>query len=124
MSLTIKEIKEKLNNGEDFAALAKEYSTDTANAANGGELGTFSKGQMVKEFEDSVFALKEGEISDPVKTQFGYHIIKLDDKHEHKASFDEMKEQVKSTYQMIKRQENYLKVVNELSKKAEVKKYY
>lgn len=74
---TAKEVKEKLNNGEDFAALAKEYSTDTANAANGGELGTFSRGQMVKEFEDAAFALKEGEISEPIKTQFGYHIIKL-----------------------------------------------
>lgn len=74
---TAKEVKEKIDNGEDFAKLAKEYSTDTANASNGGELGTFSKGQMVKEFEDAVFALKEGEISGPVKTQFGYHIIKL-----------------------------------------------
>lgn len=74
---TAKEVKEKLNNGEDFATLAKEYSKDTANAANGGELGTFSRGQMVKEFEDAAFALKEGEISDPIKTQFGYHIIKL-----------------------------------------------
>ena len=74
---TAKEIKEKLDNGEDFAKLAKEYSKDSANAENGGNLGTFSKGQMVKEFEDAVFNLKEGEISNPVKTQFGYHIIKL-----------------------------------------------
>ena len=74
---TAKEVKEKLDKGEDFAALAKEYSKDTANAANGGDLGTFSRGQMVKEFEDAAFALKEGEISDPIKTQFGYHIIKV-----------------------------------------------
>ncbi len=74
---TAKEVKAKLDKGEDFAALAKEYSKDTANAANGGELGTFSRGQMVKEFEDAAFALKEGEISEPIKTQFGYHIIKL-----------------------------------------------
>lgn len=74
---TAKEVKEKLDKGEDFAKLAKEYSKDTANAENGGNLGEFSKGQMVKEFEDAVFALKEGEISEPIKTQFGYHIIKL-----------------------------------------------
>ena len=74
---TANEIKEKLDNGEDFADLAKEYSKDTANAANGGNLGTFSRGQMVKEFEDAAFKLKEGEISEPIKTQFGYHIIKI-----------------------------------------------
>ena len=79
---------------------------------------------MVKEFQEGLDSIDEGEISDVIKSQFGYHIIKLDNKQEHQASFDEMKEQVKNTYQMIKRQENYLKVVNELAKKAEVKKYY
>ena len=71
---TAKEIKEKIDNGEDFAKLAEEYSTDTASAKNGGSVGAFAKGQMVKEFEDAAFAMKEGEVSDPVKSQFGYHI--------------------------------------------------
>lgn len=88
---TANEIKAKLDNGEDFAKLAKEYSKDTASAKNGGELGAFAKGQMVKEFEDAAFSMKEGEISNPVKSQFGYHIIKLNSK---KDSYEDSKEEI------------------------------
>lgn len=63
----------------DFAALAKEFSQDSATAASGGDLGYFKKGTMVTEFEDVAFGLKEGQISQPVKTVYGYHIIKLID---------------------------------------------
>ncbi|MBE2905595.1 peptidylprolyl isomerase PrsA [Anoxybacillus flavithermus] len=90
---TAKEIKAKLEKGEDFAKLAKEYSKDTVSAQNGGDLGWFGPGKMVEEFEKAAYALKVGEISDPVKTQFGYHIIKVTDKEE-KKSFDEMKEEI------------------------------
>lgn len=71
-------IKKELDGGADFTKLAKEKSLDTGSAENGGSLGQFSPGQMVKEFDEKVFSMKPGEISDPVKTQFGFHIIKLD----------------------------------------------
>ncbi|WP_041638870.1 peptidylprolyl isomerase [Anoxybacillus flavithermus] len=90
---TAKDIKAKLEKGEDFAKLAKEYSKDTGSAQNGGDLGWFGPGKMVEEFEKAAYALNVGEISDPVKTQFGYHIIKVTDK-EKKKSFDEMKEEI------------------------------
>jgi peptidyl-prolyl cis-trans isomerase C len=75
-----KKILERLKKGEDFAQLAKKYSIDTVSAKNGGELGYFSRGQMVPEFEAAASRLKPGEISRPVKTKFGYHIIKVTDK--------------------------------------------
>ena len=71
-----KEVIVKLNNGEDFAELAKEYSDDTASAKEGGKLGYFNRGEMVSAFEEAAIALKVGEYSKtPVKTEFGYHII-------------------------------------------------
>lgn len=71
---------ERLNKGEDFAELAKELSTDTGSGLNGGDLDYFSYGQMVKPFSESAFALEIGEVSQPVQSDFGYHIIKLTDK--------------------------------------------
>src|SRR5687768_11592604 len=68
--------------GGDFAALAKKYSQDETNAAQGGDLDYFGRGRMVGAFETAAFALKPGEVSDLVKTEFGYHIIKLTDKKE------------------------------------------
>ncbi|WP_254871034.1 peptidylprolyl isomerase [Bacillus sp. Marseille-Q1617] len=93
---TAKEVKGKLDEGGDFAELAKEYSTDTSNAESGGELGFFAKGEMVAEFEEKAFSMKAGEISEPVKTEFGYHIIKVTDKKEAKeAVLDDHKEEIK-----------------------------
>ena len=72
------EIEKRLKAGEDFAKIAKEESADTGSGANGGELGMFKHGQMVKPFEDAAFALQPGQISDPVKSQFGYHVIQTE----------------------------------------------
>ena len=69
------EIKAKIANGESFANLAKQHSIDSSKK-RGGDLGFFGRGMMVQEFEKAAFALEKGQISDIVKTQFGYHIIK------------------------------------------------
>ena len=69
------EIKTKITNGESFANLAKQYSIDSSKK-RGGDLGFFGRGMMVQEFEKAAFALEKGQVSDIVKTQFGYHIIK------------------------------------------------
>jgi peptidyl-prolyl cis-trans isomerase D len=74
---TAETIRQQLVNGADFAALAAKYSIDTATKDKGGDLGWFAKGVMVPEFEQVAFSMKVGEISQPVKTQFGYHIIQV-----------------------------------------------
>lgn len=71
------QVVERLNNGETFEALAKELSQDPSNADKGGNLGFFSRGVMVKPFEDVAFSLSAGQVSEPVQTQFGFHIIKV-----------------------------------------------
>ncbi|WP_432667708.1 peptidylprolyl isomerase [Wukongibacter baidiensis] len=92
------EVKNKLLAGEDFSKLAKEYSLDPGSKENGGDLGYVVRGQMVPEFEDAVFTLEVGKISDPVKTQYGYHIIKVEEIKEAKeANYDESKEEIKET---------------------------
>jgi len=95
---TAKEVKQKLDDGEDFADLAKEYSTDTATKENGGELGYFSSGQMVEEFEKAAFAMDVDEISDPVETTNGWHIIKVTGhKDAVEAKLDDHKDEIKDT---------------------------
>lgn len=77
------EIAQRARNGEDFAALAEEHSEDPSAGGNRGDLGFFGKGQMVPEFEEAAFALQnEGDIAGPVKTQFGYHVIRLQARRE------------------------------------------
>ncbi|MGK7376737.1 foldase protein PrsA [Planococcus sp. 1R117A] len=92
------EVASKLADGGDFAELAKEYSTDAATADNGGELGWFGAGKMAPEFEKAAFAMKADEISEPVETEFGFHIIKVTDKKEaQKATLENSKEKIEET---------------------------
>jgi parvulin-like peptidyl-prolyl isomerase len=82
-------LREKIVAGGDFAAIAKAESDDTGTGQNGGDLGSFPKGQMVPEFDKAVFALEPGKLSEPVKTQFGYHLIMVSS-HDAKA-FDDVR---------------------------------
>jgi len=91
-----KAIIAQLKNGADFATLAKEKSKDPG-AADGGDLGYFTKEQMVPEFAEAAFKLDKGQISDPVKTQFGWHVIKVEDKRtKPKPTFDQVKGQIEN----------------------------
>lgn len=93
---TAREVKEKIDKGGDFEELAKEYSTDTGTKDKGGDLGYFGKGKMVKEFEDAAFSLDIGEVSEPVKSEYGFHIIKVEDRKEAKeANYEESKEEIR-----------------------------
>lgn len=120
---TANEVKKKLDDGEDFAKLAKEYSKDEANAESGGELGFFGKGKMVKEFEDKAFSMKVDEISDPVKTEHGYHIIKVTDKKEAKeAKLADHKDEIKEQLFDQKLQTEYQTWLNEKKEDYKIKK--
>jgi peptidyl-prolyl cis-trans isomerase C len=93
-----KAIVEQLKGGADFAALAKEKSEDKGSGANGGELGWFTKEVMVKEFADAAFAMKPGEFSQaPVKSQFGWHVIKLEERRTQPApTLDSQRDQIRA----------------------------
>jgi len=112
------EVLKKAKSGEEFSELAKEYSDDPRSAANGGDLGYFTKGQMVQPFEEAAFSLKPGEISGLVESEYGYHIIKVYDKIDKQLSFDEVKDQIKKT--LI--EDKYMENIESISKKAKVEK--
>ncbi|SHJ82274.1 peptidyl-prolyl cis-trans isomerase C [Hathewaya proteolytica DSM 3090] len=115
-----KEIIERINKGEAFEDLAKEYS-NCPSSEKGGDLGQFTRGQMVPEFDQAVFAMKVGDVSGLVKTQFGHHIIKVTDKKEAGImSFEEVKNQVINTVLSMKQQETYLSKSQALADKYQV----
>lgn len=92
------EVKAKLDDGDDFAKLAAEYSTDTSNADSGGALGEFGAGEMAAEFEAAAFSMKVDEISEPVETEYGFHIIQLTGKTDAvDANLEDSKEQIKES---------------------------
>jgi peptidyl-prolyl cis-trans isomerase C len=110
-----KGIEAELKKGADFAQLAKTKSKDPG-ASDGGDLGFFTKDQMVPEFANVAFALEPGKISDPVKTQFGWHIIKVEEKRNRKApDFDQVKAQIE-TYVTRKAQAEYVAKLREGAK--------
>jgi peptidyl-prolyl cis-trans isomerase C len=111
------QIAAKLKANGDFAALATEHSKDPGSKANGGSLGFFGKGQMVPVFEETAFKLAKGEVSAPVQSQFGWHIIKLDDKRVREAPpFDQLKERIMQSLVSQKAQA----IATELRTKAKV----
>lgn len=90
------DVLKKAKGGDDFAKLATEYSDDPGSKTKGGELGYFPRGNMVPEFENAAFNLKQGEISDVIETPYGYHIIKAEDKKAAEMpAFDSIKDQVR-----------------------------
>lgn len=117
-------IKEEIDKGLEFAVAAKKYSIDPSKA-NGGSLGKFPKGVMVKEFQDGLDSINIGEVSKPIKSQFGYHLIKLENKENvDTTSFDKIKDQVYQRLLMVKRQEAYLDKLSKIKKDLDIKKYY
>ena len=112
----------KIKAGEDFSTLAKTEST-CPSSKQGGDLGYFSKGQMVAPFEKAAFALKPGEVSDVVETQFGYHIIKLTEKKDAGVvKFDTVKEKILDFLKNQKIQKGVSDYLNELREKAKIEK--
>lgn len=114
------EILKNIKNGQSFEDAAKEHST-CPSKDRGGDLGEFTRGSMVPEFEDAAFASDLGLVDQAVKTEFGYHIIKVVEKNEAQTpDFEEVKEQVKQTMIQSKQQEAYMEKTNELKEKYTV----
>jgi peptidyl-prolyl cis-trans isomerase C len=92
-----RDLFEKIAHGSDFAQLAKEHSKDPGSKDQGGELGYFKRGQMVPQFEEAAFRLNKGEVGEPFETQFGWHVVRVDDKRQRTApTFEAVKERVRA----------------------------
>lgn len=112
------DLLEQLNRGEDFAALAEAHSKDPGSAQRGGSLGSFTRGRMVEPFENAVFALDEGEITaEPVQSQFGWHIIRLDSRGEVEIP---PLQQVAGQLQQLLVRDAYLEAVAGLKEAAQI----
>ncbi|MDX1353173.1 MAG: peptidylprolyl isomerase, partial [Thiomicrorhabdus sp.] len=113
---TVAEVQEKLAAGESFEELAKQYSKDPGSAQTGGDLGTFEQGMMVPEFDEAVFSMKEGEVSQPVKTEFGYHLIKLVKIEPKKPQpLEAVKDEVTKQYQLQQADIQYYELLEKLN---------
>lgn len=119
----IVEIQTRLNKGENFAALAKEFSQDSS-SGKGGDLGYFGRGQMVKPFEEAVFELKPGEVSDIVETQFGYHLIQVTDKKpETIIAYENVQERIETYLKNIKVKEELNPYLEKLKQESKVERF-
>lgn len=116
------DLRKRILQGEDFAALARKASVDVTSKNKGGDLGVIRKGQTVPEFEKALLNLKVGEVSEPVATQFGYHLIKLTDRAPGPVlSFDEAKDQVREQILAEKKRKRFDELVASLRAKAKVR---
>jgi parvulin-like peptidyl-prolyl isomerase len=119
---TLVSIKKQIDEGANFEELAKQYS-EGPSASKGGDLGFFGPGNMVKPFEDAAFSLKKGEVSDVIRTLFGFHIIKLEDvKPEKLYSMEEASEQIESFVWQQKAQNAVEDAISKLRKEASIDK--
>jgi peptidyl-prolyl cis-trans isomerase C len=117
----IQDIKKKIDGGADFDEMARKYSEDSS-ASTGGDLGYFSRGQMVPEFEKAAFELPVGSVSNPVETAFGYHLIKVDEKKAaRKLKYDDIKLDLAGYIYQKKMRDRYEAFVSDLRKKADIK---
>ncbi len=115
-----KKILADLKKGADFATIAKEKSKDPGSKDNGGDLGFFTKEQMVPEFAEVAYKLDKGQLSDPVKTQFGWHIIRVDDKRKKPSpTFEQVKDQVETF--VVRRAQ--AEMITKLRAEAKVEKF-
>jgi peptidyl-prolyl cis-trans isomerase D len=105
------DVLQKLKAGADFAELAKQYSEDPGTAKNGGDLGFFSKGMMVPEFEEKAFAMNPGDISDLIRTDYGYHILKVDETREEPDPYSKAKPVI---LELLKMQGSHERVVQQM----------
>ncbi|PES08360.1 peptidylprolyl isomerase, partial [Bacillus anthracis] len=119
---TANEIKEKLNNGADFAALAKQYSEDPGSKEKGGELPEFGPDEMDPKFEEAAYQLEVGQVSNPIHSSFGYHIIKLTGKKELKP-FDQEKDTIRKELETKRTQDQQWQQTffKDLFKQADIK---
>jgi peptidyl-prolyl cis-trans isomerase C len=116
------ELKSQLDEGADFAELAREHS-EGPSASRGGSLGEFSRGQMVPPFEEAAFALEAGEISDIVETRFGYHIIRVEEKSDGGTTpYEEVKGQIGQYLEQQKQQEAIQSYIDELKAEADIER--
>lgn len=117
-----KEAIKEIEDGSSFEEVAKKYSK-CPSKESGGNLGEFTRGKMVPEFEEAAFAMEEGSLSEPVKSEFGYHVIQLDEKvPAGVSSFEEVRNQINEQLLRLKQQEKYLNKIEELKGKYKVEK--
>lgn len=117
----IKQAQAELKKGADFGEMAKKYSDDPGSKSRGGDLGLFAKGDMVPEFEKTAFSLNVGEISEPVLTDFGYHLIRVEEKRaSKKINFEDIKADLKELLAQKAAQQRYESWVKDLKAKSSI----